>query len=155
MSSSGDCGRRSYVIGSHLRLHYHVLTRPAFVGDYTHTLMLMIIILYFYFYTYTEAELIGGFQGMYQKVQQAAVERPVADNAGGSYMTLKSNCASALFFPDIGYAYPQFRRARLHDHTSIWRSWDRHARPGMFLDVTIKTSELTVDAGLLAARHSI
>ena len=97
----------------------------------------------------------GSEVGMYQKVQQAAVERPVADNAGGSYMTLKSNCASALFFPDIGYAYPQFRRARLHDHTSIWRSWDRHARPGMFLDVTIKTSELTVDAGLLAARHSI
>ncbi|KAH9925239.1 Sodium:solute symporter family-domain-containing protein [Fomitopsis serialis] len=65
--------------------------RATFLCDYTHTLILMIIILYFYFYTYTEAELIGGFEGMYQKLQQAAIERPVAGNAEGSYMTLKSN----------------------------------------------------------------
>lgn len=56
-----------------------------YLGDYTHTLILMTIILYFYFYTYTEAELIGGFEGMYQKLQQAAIERPVAGKAGGSY----------------------------------------------------------------------
>ncbi|KAI0736599.1 Sodium:solute symporter family-domain-containing protein [Fomitopsis betulina] len=65
--------------------------RATFLCDYTHTLILMTIILYFYFYTYTEAELIGGFEGMYQKLQQAAIERPVAGNAGGSYLTLKSN----------------------------------------------------------------
>ena len=87
----------------------------------------MIIILYFYFYTYTEAELIGGFEGMYHKLQQAAIERPVAGNAGGSYMTLKSNCASNFPPHAIGYADYKLRWACLHDHPSIWRSWNRDA----------------------------
>ncbi|KAF9811021.1 hypothetical protein IEO21_06725 [Rhodonia placenta] len=65
--------------------------RATFLCDYSHTLILMIIILYFWFYTYTESDLIGGFEGMYRLLQQAAVERPVAGNEQGSYMTLKSN----------------------------------------------------------------
>lgn len=52
----------------------------------------MILILYFFFYTYTQADLIGGFEGMYQKLYQASLERPVSGNQDGSYLTLKSNC---------------------------------------------------------------
>ncbi|KIJ21902.1 hypothetical protein PAXINDRAFT_6031 [Paxillus involutus ATCC 200175] len=65
--------------------------RATFLCDYSHTLILMILILYFFFYTYTQADLIGGFEGMYQKLYQAGLERPVAGNHGGSYLTLKSN----------------------------------------------------------------
>ncbi|KAH7929342.1 Na+/solute symporter [Leucogyrophana mollusca] len=65
--------------------------RATFLCDYSHTLILMILILYFFFYTYSEAELIGGFEGMYRLLQQASVERPVAGNQDGSYLTLKSN----------------------------------------------------------------
>ncbi|KIJ68206.1 hypothetical protein HYDPIDRAFT_124416 [Hydnomerulius pinastri MD-312] len=65
--------------------------RATFLCDYSHTLILMIIILYFFFYTYTQADLIGGFEGMYEKLQQASLERPVAGNQDGSYLTLKSN----------------------------------------------------------------
>ncbi|EIW86873.1 Na+/solute symporter [Coniophora puteana RWD-64-598 SS2] len=65
--------------------------RATFLCDYSHTLILMIIILYFFFYTYAESDLIGGYEGMYRMLQQAAKERPVSVNEGGSYLTLKSN----------------------------------------------------------------
>ncbi|KAG2159684.1 Sodium:solute symporter family-domain-containing protein [Suillus bovinus] len=60
-------------------------------GDYSHTLILMILIFYFFFWTYTKADLIGGFEGMYNLLQQASIERPVAGNQDGSYLTMKSN----------------------------------------------------------------
>ncbi|KAF9244545.1 Sodium:solute symporter family-domain-containing protein [Melanogaster broomeanus] len=65
--------------------------RATFLCDYSHTLILMIIILYFFFYTYTQSDLIGGFEGMYQKLYLAGLERPVSGNQDGSYLTLKSN----------------------------------------------------------------
>ncbi|PCH38693.1 Na+/solute symporter [Wolfiporia cocos MD-104 SS10] len=65
--------------------------RATFLCDYSHTLILMIIIFYFYFHTYTKAELIGGLDGMYNLLREAGMKRPVADNADGSYLTMKSN----------------------------------------------------------------
>ncbi|OAX44409.1 Na+/solute symporter [Rhizopogon vinicolor AM-OR11-026] len=65
--------------------------RATFLCDYSHTLILMILILYFFFWTYTKADLIGGFEGMYNLLQQASIERPVSGNQDGSYLTLKSN----------------------------------------------------------------
>ncbi|KAG2369496.1 Sodium:solute symporter family-domain-containing protein [Suillus spraguei] len=65
--------------------------RATFLCDYSHTLILMILIFYFFFWTYTKAELIGGFEGMYNLLQQASIDRPVAGNQDGSYLTLKSN----------------------------------------------------------------
>ncbi|OJA16231.1 hypothetical protein AZE42_00057, partial [Rhizopogon vesiculosus] len=65
--------------------------RATFLCDYSHTLILMILILYFFFWTYTRADLIGGFEGMYNLLQQASIERPVSGNQDGSYLTLKSN----------------------------------------------------------------
>ncbi|KAI0944312.1 hypothetical protein AcW1_002055 [Taiwanofungus camphoratus] len=65
--------------------------RATFLCDYSHTLILMIIIFYFFFHTYTEADLIGGIDGMYHLLKQAAIERPVAGNQDGSYLTLKSD----------------------------------------------------------------
>ncbi|KAL6298068.1 hypothetical protein BKA93DRAFT_906381 [Sparassis latifolia] len=65
--------------------------RATFLCDFIHTTILMIIILYFFFYTYTNSALIGGIDGMYHLLQEAATLRPVAGNQGGSYLTLKSN----------------------------------------------------------------
>ncbi|GBE80408.1 Sodium:solute symporter family-domain-containing protein [Sparassis latifolia] len=65
--------------------------RATFLCDFVHTMILMIIILYFFFYTYTNTDLIGGLDGMYHLLQEAAVLRPVNGNQGGSYLTLKSN----------------------------------------------------------------
>lgn len=53
----------------------------------------MIIIMYFLFNAYTTSPLIGSPSAMYELLQEAAVQRPVAGNKDGSYTTLKSNFA--------------------------------------------------------------
>jgi hypothetical protein len=69
-----------------------VLTLKIYLGDYSHTLIVSIIILYFWFYTYCTSDLVNGLDGMYKLLQQAGIDRPVAGNQDGSYLTLKSNC---------------------------------------------------------------
>lgn len=60
-------------------------------GDYSHTLILMIIIIYFMFSVYATNDLIGSPSRMYDLLKAASIERPVAGNQDGSYLTLKSN----------------------------------------------------------------
>lgn len=67
--------------------------RATFLCDYSHTLILMVIILYFMFNAYATGDLIGSPSRMYDLLQKAAAERPVAGNSDGSYTTLKSNYA--------------------------------------------------------------
>lgn len=70
--------------------------RATFLCDYSHTIVVMIIILYFMFKIYAEVDLIGSPSRMYELLERAAEQRPVAGNKDGSYLTLKSN--SALIF---------------------------------------------------------
>jgi hypothetical protein len=51
----------------------------------------MIIILYFMFDVYTTNSLIGSPSRMRELLIHASEVRPVAGNANGSYLTLKSN----------------------------------------------------------------
>lgn len=51
----------------------------------------MIVILYFMFSVYASNDTIGSPRAMYDLLVQAARERPVVGNQGGSYLTLKSN----------------------------------------------------------------
>lgn len=51
----------------------------------------MIVILYFMFDVYTNNSLIGSPSKMFELLQQASIDRPVAGNQDGSYLTLKSN----------------------------------------------------------------
>ncbi|KAI4852516.1 solute symporter family transporter [Aureobasidium sp. EXF-8845] len=67
--------------------------RATFLCDYSHTVILMIIILYFMFNAYATNDLIGSPGEMYELLTKAAVQRPVAGNVQGSYLTLKSNYA--------------------------------------------------------------
>ena len=70
--------------------------RATFLCDYSHTIVVMIIILYFMFQIYAQGDLIGSPGRMYELLERAAEQRPVAGNKDGSYLTLKSN--SALIF---------------------------------------------------------
>lgn len=67
--------------------------RATFLCDYSHTLILMVIILYFMFHAYATSDLIGSPSEMFELLRKAAIQRPVAGNEDGSYMTLKSNYA--------------------------------------------------------------
>ncbi|KAL1969214.1 hypothetical protein VTN77DRAFT_468 [Rasamsonia byssochlamydoides] len=65
--------------------------RATFLCDYSHTVIVMIIILYFMFSVYATNDLIGSPSKMYDLLQTASLQRPVAGNQDGSYLTLKSN----------------------------------------------------------------
>ncbi|KAK4554155.1 hypothetical protein LTR86_008682 [Recurvomyces mirabilis] len=67
--------------------------RATFLCDYSHTLILMVIILFFMFHAYATSDLIGSPSKMFDLLQEAAVQRPVAGNEKGSYTTLRSNYA--------------------------------------------------------------
>lgn len=98
----------------------------------------MILIFYFFFWTYTRADLIGGFEGMYNLLQQASIERPVAGNQDGSYLTLKSNCELSL---TLYRRLPTFFRwTYIYDYSNHWWIWYCHAGSGsLFGTVKLNT----------------
>lgn len=64
--------------------------RATLIADYVHTVGLLIIILYFFFRVWTGHGLIGGLSHMVERLEHAAQIEPVAGNAGGSYLTMRS-----------------------------------------------------------------
>ncbi|KAK9236130.1 Sodium:solute symporter family-domain-containing protein [Lipomyces kononenkoae] len=71
--------------------------RATFLTDYIHTLILLIIILIFAFTTYSTSDLLGSPGRVWEILQQRSAEFPVAGNAQGSYLTMRSQ-EGAIFF---------------------------------------------------------
>jgi len=64
--------------------------RATLIADYVHTVGLLVIILYFFFRVWTGHGLIGSLSHMVERLEHAARIKPVAGNAGGSYLTMRS-----------------------------------------------------------------
>ncbi|EPT04820.1 hypothetical protein FOMPIDRAFT_1156291 [Fomitopsis schrenkii] len=64
--------------------------RATLLCDYTHTSVLFAIILVFVFTVYATSDKIGSFSAMHALLTKAAEEAPVAGNAHGSYLTMRS-----------------------------------------------------------------
>lgn len=64
--------------------------RATLLCDYTHTTVLFAIILTFIFTAYATSPKIGSPAKMHELLVKAATERPVAGNAHGSYLTMRS-----------------------------------------------------------------
>jgi len=64
--------------------------RATLLCDYIHTSVLLCIILAFMFTVYSVSDKIGSPSNMWDLLQAAAERAPVAGNAGGSYLTLRS-----------------------------------------------------------------
>lgn len=71
--------------------------KATFLTDYVHTLMIFIIIFIFAFTAYTTNVNLGSPGRVYDLLVQAAKRHPVAGNAGGSYLTMRSK-EGAIFF---------------------------------------------------------
>ena len=56
----------------------------------THTSVLFAIIFVFVFTVYATSPKIGSFSEMHALLSKASAEQPVAGNAGGSYLTIRS-----------------------------------------------------------------
>lgn len=64
--------------------------RSTLLCDYTHTTVLFAIILTFVFSVYATSEYIGSVNKMHTLLSEASTIAPVAGNANGSYLTLRS-----------------------------------------------------------------
>ncbi|KAK4701038.1 urea-proton symporter, partial [Phenoliferia sp. Uapishka_3] len=65
--------------------------RATFICDFMHTVILFVVIYIFCFSTYASSPEIGSPGKLWELLQQAAIDAPVAGNAKGSYTTMKSN----------------------------------------------------------------
>ncbi|KAK4702934.1 urea-proton symporter, partial [Phenoliferia sp. Uapishka_3] len=70
--------------------------RASLMADYIHTTFLFAIILTFMFSVYATSDKIGSPSAMYAQLEAIAKENPIAGNAGGSYLTMRSK--SGLIF---------------------------------------------------------
>ncbi|CAF3312206.1 unnamed protein product, partial [Rotaria sp. Silwood2] len=71
--------------------------KATFLTDYAHTVAVLIIILYFAFTTLATSPLFGSPSTVYDLLVNATRIHPVEGNAGGSYITMRSQ-EGAMFF---------------------------------------------------------
>lgn len=71
--------------------------KATFLTDYVHTVMILIIIFIFAFAAYTTNVNLGSPSKVYDILIQASKAHPVAGNAEGSYLTMRSK-EGAIFF---------------------------------------------------------
>ncbi|KAH8712248.1 Sodium:solute symporter family-domain-containing protein [Phaeosphaeriaceae sp. PMI808] len=64
--------------------------KATFLTDYVHTVILLVILLTFAFTAYVSGNVLGSTKAVYDRLTELAVTHPVAGNAGGSYLTMRS-----------------------------------------------------------------
>ncbi|GAB7356059.1 hypothetical protein MBLNU459_g6676t1 [Dothideomycetes sp. NU459] len=71
--------------------------KATFLTDYVHTVMILVIIFIFAFTTYATNSILGSPGKVYDALVAASQRHPVEGNAGGSYLTMRSQ-EGAIFF---------------------------------------------------------
>ncbi|KAK9492345.1 Sodium:solute symporter family-domain-containing protein [Lipomyces doorenjongii] len=71
--------------------------RATFLTDYIHTIIILVIVLIFAFTTYARSDVLGSPGVVWEILQNVSKEYPVAGNAQGSYLTMRSK-EGAIFF---------------------------------------------------------
>lgn len=71
--------------------------KATFLTDYAHTVILCVILLTFAFTAYATNTVLGSPGRVWDLLQEAAARHPVEGNAGGSYLTMRSQ-EGAIFF---------------------------------------------------------
>ena len=75
--------------------------KATFLTDYVHTVMILVIIFIFAFTAYSTNVNLGSPSKVYALLQQAAAAHPVAGNAEGSYLTMRSKEGAVFFVINI------------------------------------------------------
>jgi Na+/proline symporter len=71
--------------------------KATFITDYINTLVFLIIVFAFAFNTYASNSILGSPGQLWEILTNLATERPVAGNAGGSYLTMRSQGGGEFF----------------------------------------------------------
>ncbi|ROT35093.1 urea active transporter [Sodiomyces alkalinus F11] len=75
--------------------------KATFITDYFNALVILIIIFVFAFTVYTTNNILGSPAAVYDILTDIAKERPVDGNAGGSYLTMRSQGGAEFFIINI------------------------------------------------------
>ncbi|KAI9809780.1 MAG: hypothetical protein M1825_000213 [Sarcosagium campestre] len=75
--------------------------KATFLTDYVHTVMILIIIFIFAFTAYATNDVIGSPGKVYDLLVEAAKNHAVPNNAGGSYLTMRSREGAVFFVINI------------------------------------------------------
>lgn len=70
--------------------------KATILTDYTHTIIIYALILTGLFVVYSSSSLIGSADAMFELLKEAAIRSPVANNAGGEYLTMNSQSGILL-----------------------------------------------------------
>lgn len=88
--------------------------KATFLTDYVHTVMILIIIFIFAFTAYATSSVLGSPGAVYDALVLAAERHPVEGNAGGSYLTMRSQEGAIFFVINlVGYETSDLRLDRL------------------------------------------
>jgi SSS family transporter len=71
--------------------------KATFLTDYAHTVVIIVILLMFAFKAYATSDVLGSPSKVWELLNEAAKRHPVAGNADGSYLTMRSK-EGAIFF---------------------------------------------------------
>jgi Na+/proline symporter len=71
--------------------------KATFITDYINTLVFLIIIFAFAFTTYVSNSILGSPGQLWEILTNLATERPLEGNAGGSYLTMRSQGGGEFF----------------------------------------------------------
>ncbi|KAK0750913.1 sodium symporter family protein [Schizothecium vesticola] len=75
--------------------------KATFITDYLNALVILIIIFLFAFTVYSTNAILGSPGKVWEILTQLAIDRPVEGNAGGSYLTMKSQGGVEFFVINI------------------------------------------------------
>jgi Na+/proline symporter len=70
--------------------------KATILTDYVHTIIIYIMILLGLFVTYATSSVLGSPDKVYDLLREAAKSAPVAGNAGGEYLTMRSQTGALL-----------------------------------------------------------
>ncbi|KAL0932225.1 urea transporter [Colletotrichum truncatum] len=75
--------------------------KATFITDYINGLVILVIIFVFAFTVYTTNEILGSPGRVWEILTELAAERPQAGNAGGSYLTMRSQGGAEFFIINL------------------------------------------------------
>ncbi|GME45427.1 Urea active transporter protein [Neofusicoccum parvum] len=75
--------------------------KATFLTDYVHTVVILVIIFIFAFTSYATSDILGSPSRVYDLLKEASALHPVAGNAQGSYLTMRSKEGIIFFVINI------------------------------------------------------
>lgn len=75
--------------------------KATFITDYVNALVILVIIFIFAFVVYATNGILGSPGAVWDILQEISKERPISGNAGGSYLTMRSQGGAEFFVINI------------------------------------------------------